>query len=129
MYYSRTIENKINSIKKEYAAIAIYGARQVGKSTVVDHIFGEDITSVTLDDLSERALANDNPKLFLESHPWPVIIDEIQKGTPLLEQINIKIDDEKRIFLKRIEMLHQCILTDSNKFESLIIDLLIHQLI
>ena len=64
MYYSRTIEKKINSIKKEYAAIAIYRARQVGKSTVVDHIFGEDITSVTLDDLSERALANDNPRLF-----------------------------------------------------------------
>jgi hypothetical protein len=42
---------------------------------VVDHIFGEDIPSVTLDDLNERALANDNPKLFLEAHPWPVIID------------------------------------------------------
>ena len=38
MNYSRTIEKKINSIKKEYAAIAIYGARQVGKCTVVDHI-------------------------------------------------------------------------------------------
>ena len=64
MNYSRTIEKKINSIKKEYAAIVIYGARQVGNSTVVDHIFGEDIASVTLDDLSERALANDNPRLF-----------------------------------------------------------------
>ena len=69
MYYSRTIEKKINSIKKEYAAIAIYVARQVGKSTVVDHIFGKDITSVAFDDLSERALANNNPRLFLESHP------------------------------------------------------------
>lgn len=118
MYYSRTIENKINSIKKEYAAIAIYGARQVGKSTVVDHIFGEDIASVTLDDLGERALANDNPRLFLESHPWPVIIDEIQKGTPLLEQIKIKIDDEKKKCLKdnrNVPLMY--ILTGSNQFE------------
>src|SRR5574344_1761399 len=118
MSYSRTIENKINSIKKEYAAIAIYGARQVGKSTVVDHIFGEDIASVTLDDLSERALANDNPRLFLESHPWPVIIDEIQKGTPLLEQIKIKIDDEKKKCLKEnrnVPLMY--ILTGSNQFE------------
>ena len=118
MYYSRTIEKKINSIKKEYAAIAIYGARQVGKSTVVDHIFGEDIASVTLDDLGERALANDNPKLFLESHPWPVIIDEIQKGTPLLEQIKIKIDDEKKKCLKdnrNVPLMY--ILTGSNQFE------------
>ncbi len=118
MYYSRTIEKKINSIKNEYAAIAIYGARQVGKSTVVDHIFGEDIPSVTLDDLNERALANDNPKLFLETHPWPVIIDEIQKGTPLLEQIKIKIDDEKKICLKEnrnVPLMY--ILTGSNQFE------------
>ena len=118
MYYSRTIEKKINSIKNEYAAIAIYGARQVGKSTVVDHIFGKDIPSVTLDDLNERALANDNPKLFLETHPWPVIIDEIQKGTPLLEQIKIKIDDEKKNCLKenrQVPLMY--ILTGSNQFE------------
>ena len=73
MYYSRTIEKKINSVKTEYAAIAIYGARQVGKSTMVDHIFGEDIPNVTLDDLNERALANDNPKLFLESNLYHII--------------------------------------------------------
>lgn len=118
MYYFRTIEKKINSIKKEYAAITIYGARQVGKSTVVDHIFGEDIPRVTLDDLNERALANDNPKLFLEAHPWPVIIDEIQKGTPLLEQIKIKIDDEKKDRLKdnrNVPLMY--ILTGSNQFE------------
>lgn len=118
MYYSRTIEKKINSIKKEYAAITIYGARQVGKSTVVDHIFGEDIPRVTLDDLNERALANENPKLFLEAHPWPVIIDEIQKGTPLLEQIKIKIDDEKKDCLKEnrnVPLMY--ILTGSNQFE------------
>ena len=118
MYYSRTIEKKINSIKNEYAAIAIYGARQVGKSTVVDHIFGEDIPNVTLDDLNERALANDNPKLFLEAHPWPVIIDEIQRGTPLLEQIKIKIDDEKKACLKEdrdVPLMY--ILTGSNQFE------------
>ena len=38
MYYSRTIEKKIKDIKDEYAAITIYGVRQVAKSTEVDHI-------------------------------------------------------------------------------------------
>ena len=101
MYYSRTIENKIRKIKDEYAAITIYGARQVGKSTVVDHIFGNDFATVTLDDLNERSLANVNPKLFLEAHPWPLIIDEIQKGVPLLDEIKIKIDEEKKKCLKQ----------------------------
>ena len=118
MYYSRTIEKKIKGIKNEYAAITIYGARQVGKSTVVDHIFGDDFPSVTLDDLDEKLLANDNPKLFLEAHPWPLIIDEIQKGVPLLEQIKIKIDDEKKKCLKEnrtVPLMY--ILTGSNQLE------------
>ena len=118
MYYPRTIEKKIKSIKDDYAAITIYGARQVGKSTVVDHIFGDEYVSVTLDDLDEKRLANDNPKLFLETHPWPLIIDEIQKGVPLLEQIKIKIDDEKKRCLKenkRVPLMY--ILTGSNQFE------------
>ena len=118
MYYSRTIEKKINQIKKEYAAITIYGARQVGKSTLVDHIFGDEFSSVTLDDLNERALANDNPKLFLEAHPWPLIIDEIQKGAPLLEQIKIIIDNEKKKCLKNstnVPLMY--ILTGSNQLE------------
>lgn len=118
MYCTRTIEKKINSVKDQFAAITIYGARQVGKSTVVDHIFGDHIKSVSLDDLEERTLANDNPKLFLESHPWPLIIDEIQKGAPLLEQIKIKIDDEKKICLRenrKVPLMY--ILTGSNQFE------------
>ena len=118
MYYSRTIEKKINAIKNQFAAITIYGARQVGKSTVVEHIFGEKMPSVTLDDLSERMLANDNPKLFLELHPWPLIIDEIQKGAPLLEQIKIKIDAEKQLSLKEnrdVPLMY--VLTGSNQFE------------
>ena len=118
MYYSRTIEKKINQIKEEYAAITIYGARQVGKSTVVDHIFGDVIPSVTLDDFNERLLANDNPRLFLETHPWPIVIDEIQKGVPLLEQIKIIIDDEKKKCLKenkKVPLMY--ILTGSNQLE------------
>ena len=118
MYYSRTIENKIRKIKDEYAAITIYGARQVGKSTVVDHIFGNDFATVTLDDLNERSLANVNPKLFLEAHPWPLIIDEIQKGVPLLDEIKIKIDEEKKKCLKQnknVPLMY--ILTGSNQFE------------
>ena len=45
-------------------------------------------------------------------------VDEIQKGTPLLEQIKIKIDDEKKKCLKNnrnVPLMY--ILTGSNQFE------------
>ena len=118
MYYKRTIENTINQIKDDFAAITIYGARQVGKSTMVENIFGSVMKSVTLDEIELRALANTNPKLFLETYPWPLIIDEIQKGTPLLEQIKIKIDEEKAKCLKenrKVPLMY--VLAGSNQFE------------
>ena len=95
MYINRTIEKKLNDVKNQYAVIAIYGARQVGKSTLVDNLFGNQMKKVTLDDLEKRTLANVNPKLFLENYQWPLIIDEIQKGTPLLNVIKEIVDEQK----------------------------------
>ncbi len=118
MYLKRTIENKINVIKSEYAVITIYGARQVGKSTMVDSVFGNDMKSVSLDDLEMRMLANTNPKLFLETYHWPIIIDEIQKATPLLGIIKEIVDKEKRKCLKedkKVPLMY--VLTGSNQFE------------
>lgn len=74
---------------KSFQAIVIYGPRQVGTSTTVDMIFGNQYKSVTLDDTNERELAISNPREFLEVHPWPVIIDEVQKAPNLLGEIKI----------------------------------------
>ncbi len=118
MYYPRIIEKKLTQLKEEFAAIAIYGARQIGKSTLVSHIFGEEIHFVTLDDTDERLLANANPKLFLESHPWPLAIDEIQKGIPLLDEIKKTIDEEKsRCLRENAKVPFMYILTGSNQME------------
>ena len=68
MYLTRTIEKKINQIKNQFAAITIYGARQVGKSTMVDALFGKEMKRVSLDELDKRTLANSDPRLFLETY-------------------------------------------------------------
>jgi len=65
MYVKRTIEEAI---------------LRLGQSTTIQHIFGQKYTKVTLDGLDDRALAINNPKLFLETYGWPLIIDEIQKA-------------------------------------------------
>ena len=77
MYVTRNSEPIILEVSKSFPCIVLYGPRQVGKSTTIDHIFGDDFGKVTLDDLEDRNLAIQNPKLFLETYGWPLIIDEI----------------------------------------------------
>jgi predicted AAA+ superfamily ATPase len=47
---------------------------------------------VTLDDLDERALAHRDPALFLQRHPPPIIIDEVQYAPQLFSAIKIAVD-------------------------------------
>ena len=116
MYINRAIENTILNYSKEWACITIYGARQVGKSTVIAHLFKDTFTRISMDDLELRSRAKTNPKNFLESYPLPLCIDEIQKAPELLEEIKKVIDLYKEKWLfegKPTELLF--ILTGSNQ--------------
>ena len=118
MYIKRAIENTIKDLGKSFPCIVIYGARQVGKSTTVDYIFGDKYKKVTLDDIEDRTLAESNPKLFLETYGFPLIIDEIQKVPTLLDEIKKIIDEQRLKWLKnnsKRELMY--VLTGSNKFE------------
>lgn len=118
MYLHRTAENMIVEVSKSFPCIVVYGPRQVGKATTIDMIFGEKYRKVTLDDADDRALALNNPKLFLESYGWPLIIDEIQKAPILLDEIKILIDKQRLVWLKNGEKRElMFILTGSNRFE------------
>ena len=118
VYIKRTVENSILEVAKSFPCIVVYGPRQVGKSTTLDYVFPENFNRVTLDDIEERNLAEQNPKLFLEANPWPIIIDEIQKVPELLDAIKIKIDEQRKIWLKNGEARQlMYVLTGSNRFE------------
>lgn len=90
IYSKRKIENAIREVAGSFTCVVIYGSRQVGKSSIWRYD-----KKVTLDDGNNRVLAKQNPKLFLETHGWPLIIDEIQKAPELLDEIKIVIDDKK----------------------------------
>ncbi len=93
-YIHRTIEKKITEVSKEYSCVILLGPRQVGKSTVFRHLMeGTPRKEVTLDDMTERKLAKEDPALFLEMHPAPVLIDEIQYAPELFSFIKIKVDN------------------------------------
>ena len=57
MLIKRDIEDTIIKCSKEFACIIIYGARQVGKSTVLEMIFKNKFNIVTLDDILNLDLA------------------------------------------------------------------------
>ena len=117
MYYPRTIENTLLRMSKEFACLVIYGPRQVGKSTVVSHLFSS-FSQVTLDDIDDLTLALDNPKLFLDNYSWPLVIDEIQKAPKLLDEIKRRIDAQKKEWLFQGEPYRlMYVLTGSNQFE------------
>lgn len=91
MYIKRTSEDVIKSFSKQFKVVLVTGARQVGKSTLLKHC-DEHRNYVSLDDLSERELAINEPKLFLEAHKTPLIIDEIQYAPNLLSYIKLIVD-------------------------------------
>lgn len=118
MYINRHVESIILEAADSFPCIVVYGPRQVGKSTTVNILFGDKIPSVTLDDAEDRDLAINNPRLFLERYGWPLIIDEIQKAPNLLDEIKIKIDAQRLLWLKNNEPRKlMYILTGSNRFE------------
>ncbi len=117
MYIKRNIENKLIEASKQFASITIYGSRQVGKSTLIQHLFPT-IPYVTLDDIEIRDYAIRDPKGFIKYYSSPLVIDEIQKAPQLLEYIKIEIDNMKKKFLSNNEppkFLY--ILSGSNQFE------------
>lgn len=118
MYIKRTIETAIKKLSESFPCIVVYGARQVGKSTTINHIFGNTYAKITLDDIDDRNLAIQNPKLFLETYGYPLIIDEIQKAPLLLDEIKKRIDEERLIWLQNNEPRQlMYILSGSNRFE------------
>lgn len=107
-YYHRTIEPHLLSALKSFPAILITGPRQAGKSTLLQHCL-KGYTYVTFDDPELRALAQNDPELFLSTHPAPLILDEIQYTPHLLPYIKIRIDKNRQKY-------GQYVLTGSQTF-------------
>ena len=93
-YIKRTLEQKILEISADYSCLLLIGPRQVGKTTVLEHLMeGTVRQKVTLDDAENRRLAKTDPEMFLELHPAPVLIDEVQYAPELFSYIKIRVDN------------------------------------
>lgn len=114
MYIKRHLENEILKASKYYPVVMVCGQRQVGKSTMLNHIREDNRRYVSLDDMNARRLAETDPELFFETYGLPILIDEFQRVPSILLEIK-KIVDEKALNGEENEGLFW--LTGSQKFK------------
>lgn len=98
MYINRIMESKLRYLAEHFPVVIVCGARQVGKTTLLQQIKKENdqIQYVTLDYPKIRSLAKEDPELFLQQYQPPLIIDEIQYAPELLPYIKIQADSRKQ---------------------------------
>ncbi len=95
-YISRHMEDRILELSKSYSAILVTGPRQAGKTTMLRSLAEKENIGreyITLDDLTTRDMAKNDPALFLQLYKPPMLIDEVQYAPELFTYIKIHIDE------------------------------------
>lgn len=95
MWIRRDAEGTIRELGKQFPVVFVTGARQVGKTSILAHLF-PDLAYVTLDDPARAAEAENSPQDFLKSLKYPVIIDEAQYAPGLFRYIKLVVDRAKQ---------------------------------
>ncbi len=95
MYYERTIQKTLQRISNTFPVLLLTGPRQVGKTTLLTKMTGQDRKIVSLDNPTIREMAKQEPELFLQRYAPPVMIDEIQYAPQLFDYIKIYVDEHK----------------------------------
>lgn len=96
MYIQRHLESQIMEASKFYPVVMVCGQRQVGKSTMLNHMKENERRYVTLDDGNARRLAEKDPALFFETYGYPLLIDEFQRVPSILLEMK-RIVDQKAL--------------------------------
>lgn len=91
-YIKRDIEDEFLKCSNDFPIVLLTGMRQCGKSTMLNHLSKGDREVVTLDDFQERALAKDDPQMFLQLHRPPLIINDVQYAPELFTYLKIHVD-------------------------------------
>lgn len=95
-YRKRLLENRIKELFQYYPIVAVLGARQVGKSTLVENLFKDGMHTVVFDPVVDIGNARQDPDFFIQSISIPAFLDEIQYAPELLNAIKRKVDRKKQ---------------------------------
>ena len=95
-YIPRMLEGGILSASELFPVVLVTGPRQTGKTTLLRHLAQENRRYVSLDSLPTRILAREDPELFVQTYPPPVLIDEVQYAPELLPVIKRECDERQQ---------------------------------
>jgi uncharacterized protein len=91
--YRRNIESAVKTALADTRVVLLNGARQTGKSTLVQRIADErNSRYLTLDDEAVLAVARSDPSALVRANPQMTVIDEVQRAPELLPAIKIEVD-------------------------------------
>jgi len=95
-YVNRLLEKKLASYWESFPCVLVAGARQVGKSTLVEQLYGNTCKIFVFDPVQDLYAVKDDPDLFLRNNPPPLILDEIQYVPELVPALKRYIDRNRR---------------------------------
>lgn len=107
-YIIREAEIAIKNLVNNFKVVLITGPRQVGKSTILKEIYGDEYQYISLDDINQLHIAKSDPKLFFINNPGKLIIDEVQYCPEIFIEIKRIVDSN--------DSYGQFILTGSQTF-------------
>ena len=108
MEFPRELSTAVRRLAAHFPAVVVTGARQTGKTTLLTRLF-PDYRYVSLDLPAQAQLAEEDPRSFLQRHPPPLLVDEVQYAPRLFRYLKIEIDENR-------DANGQFILTGSQKF-------------
>jgi predicted AAA+ superfamily ATPase len=108
MWISRAVEPRLQHSAKTRPVVVLTGARQTGKTSTFLRLFPNH-SFVSLDLPTEAEQAEKEPRNFLQRHPPPVLIDEVQYAPGLFRHLKAEVDAHRT-------RNGQFLLTGSQKF-------------
>lgn len=108
MWIDRNYTKTIKNLLKQYPAVLITGARQIGKTSILKENFSN-YSYISFDDPLLVEEAKNSPESFFDKYKTPIIIDEVQYAPELFRFLKTKIDANRKN--------GQYILTGSQSFE------------
>ena len=93
--YPRELAQHLKALFREFPVVVLMGARQVGKSTLLETTFPK-AKRIVFDPFTDVQGAKSDPDLFLKTQKTPLFFDEIQYAPELISALKRKLDQDRR---------------------------------